>query len=381
MTTSESTRQNPASAQVPEHVQVLHLSTVHDSHDNRVRNKEALGLARAGVDVGLGIRCEADEGDGPFPVYALPRPRNRVARVTGSQIKAWQLLGRLRPRLVHIHDPELVPMVWLWKTTHGAKAIYDAHEDLVAQISTKKYLHRGVRPVMRLLSKALVGWADRGMDAIVAATPEVAQRFRNPNTTVVCNYPWLSDFDAHPEPVAGRMVYVGDLTEERKLSLMIRATRRVRERVPGAHLVLAGRCRPAVAEMLAREADGQVVQYLGQLEPTRIPGVVASAQLGLILLETLPNYVNSLPTKLFEYMAGAVPFLGSDFPAWRTMFPAGGEFVDAEDEDAVVAAMAELLADPQRCAELGARGRAHLEQHFTFEGQAQVLVDLTRSLV
>ncbi|MGA4670813.1 glycosyltransferase family 4 protein [Propionibacteriaceae bacterium Y1923] len=368
-------------ARVPDHVQVLHLSTVHDSHDNRVRNKEALGLARAGVDVGLGIRGEADDASGAFPVYALPRPRNRVARVTGSQVKAWKLLSRLKPRLVHIHDPELVPMVWLWKTTHRARAVYDAHEDLVKQISTKKYLHRGVRPVMRLLSKGLVGWADRGMDAIVAATPEVAQCFRNPNTTVVRNYPWLSDFGSHPQPVPGRMVYVGDLTEERKVSLMIAATRRARERVPQAHLVLAGRARPAVKAMLEEQSDDEAVTYLGQLEPTSIPAVVASAQLGLILLEPLPNYVTSLPTKLFEYMAGGVPFLGSDFPAWRTMFPAGGQFVDSQDEDAVVTAMADLLADPQHCAALGAQGRAYLEEHFTFEEQAGELVRLTRSLL
>lgn len=371
---------NPAK-DLPDHVQVLHLSTVHHSHDNRVRNKETLGLARAGVDVGLAIQCAADDSSGAFPVYSLPSPGQRVARLTGSQVSAWKLLSRLRPRIVHIHDPELVPMVWLWARTHRAHAIYDAHEDLVKQIETKTYLNRYAKPVARFAAQVLVGWADKGMDAIVAATPEVAQAFTNPKTTVVRNYPWLSDFEADPQPIPGRMVYVGDLTEERKLSLMIEATRRAREQVPTAHLVLAGRAKGAAAATLEREADGEVIRYLGLLEPTQIPTVVASGQVGLILLAPLPNYVTSLPTKLFEYMAGAVPFLGSDFEGWRTMFPAGGVFVDSQSTESTVAAMVEMLTDPERCARIGAEGRTYLEQHFTFEEQADALVALTRSLL
>ncbi|MGA4506776.1 glycosyltransferase [Propionibacteriaceae bacterium G1746] len=367
--------------QLPGHVDVLHLSTVHHSHDNRVRNKHALGLARSGVDVGLAIRATVDDPDGPFPVYALPQPRGRLDRLTGSQRKAWKLLCRLRPKVVHIHDPELVPMTWLWAKLYRAHAVYDAHEDLVKQIDTKPYLNRYAKPFMKLASRLLIGWADRGMDAVVAATPEVAQGFGNPRTVVVRNYPWLSDFTDHPTPVPGRMVYVGDLSEERKLSLMIEATRRVREQVPTAHLVLAGRGLGKAKQVLATEPDGEVVRYLGLLPPTDIPGIVASAQLGLILLAPLPNYVNSLPTKLFEYMAGAVPFLGSDFEAWRTMFPAGGVFVDSEDVDATVAAMAQLLADPDRCARIGREGRGYLEQHFTFESQLEVLEGVTRALL
>ena len=368
-------------APLPDHVAVLHLSTVHHSHDNRVRNKEALGLAKAGVDVGLAIRCPEDESHGPFPVYALPRPRHRFERLTGSQRKAWKLLTRLRPKVVHIHDPELVPMAWIWAKLHKAHAIYDAHEDLVKQIDSKPYLRPYAKPFVKAFSRALVGWADRGMDAIVAATEDVAANFSNPNTVVVKNYPWLSDFDAHPRPVPGRMVYVGDLSEERKLSLMIEATRRVREQVPTAHLVLAGRPLGPAKQLLKTEPDGEVVQYLGLLPPDDIPGIVATAQLGLILLAPLPNYINSLPTKLFEYMAGAVPFLGSDFEAWRTMFPAGGVLVDSQDLDATVAAMVDLLSDPERCARIGREGRAHLEEHFTFEEQAETLVAVTQSLL
>ena len=79
-------------------------------------------------------------------------------------------------------------MVWLWARTHGAHTIYDAHEDLVKQIETKRYLHPQLKPFARIAAKVLVGWADRGMDAIVAATPEVAAGF-----TASMNYDLFSE--------------------------------------------------------------------------------------------------------------------------------------------------------------------------------------------
>lgn len=349
--------------------------------DNRIYNKECGALLDAGFEVTLVVRGDGPDG-GTVPVVALRPPSSRLARLTLSQAEAWRQLSRLRPGLVHIHDPELIPLAWLWARTHAASWVFDAHENLGKQIATKPYLKPWQRGLARTYARLLTRWADRGADAVVAATDSIARQFGNPRTTVVFNYPWLRDFTAAPSAVPGRLVYAGDLTEERKLSFMLEVTRRLRARVPTAHLVLAGKLVGERAEELAKEIDGEVVRHLGLLPPRDVPPVIASAQVGLIFLEPLPNYVTSLPTKLYEYMAAGVPFAASDFPFWRDTFgPLGaGVFVDSSDVSATVDALTELLLDPERCAAMGARGRAAVEDRFTFEAQARRLVELVEGL-
>ena len=82
-------------------------------------------------------------------------------------------------------------------------------------------------------------------------------------------------------------------------------------------------------------------------------------------------------------MASRVPFAASDFPAWREMFDGygAGVFVDTEDTAATANTLSELLADPQRCREMGSAGRRAIESGLNFESQAKALTDLVAGLL
>ena len=370
-------------ANSPRHGRVVSLSTVHHGHDNRVFNKEAKALVAAGHDYHLVISADRDGIDQGVPVFALHREEGRIRRLVVSQREAWHHLQALQPEVLHIHDPELIPLALTWRRRHHCKVLYDAHEDLIGQVDTKPYLGAVTRPLAKIAARGLVGLAERSADAVVAATPTVGERFHHAPVTVVRNYPWLGNYDATPNPVRGRLAYAGDLSEERKLSFMIEVTRKVRRQVPQAHLVLAGRVLPRCQETVEQAVAEGVVEHLGLVAPTEVPQVLASAQIGLVFLKPLPNYVASLPTKLFEYMASQVPFAASDFLAWREMFDryGAGIFVDTEDAAATADALSELLADPQRCLEMGCAGRRAVESGLNFESQAEALTDLVAGLL
>lgn len=359
---------------------IAHLSTVHQSWDNRILNKECRALAEAGFDVHLVISADADRVTHGVQVHAI-KPRGRAARLLGSQAEAWRILNRIRPQLLHFHDPELIPMALAYGRRRGIPVIYDAHEDLVKQIDTKPYLRGRKGDAARRAARRLVALADRRCDAIVTVIDEIAQTFattrdgRERPVAVVRNLPWRSDFAVTDvratEPVA---VYTGDISQERGLSRMVDAVRACE----GSRLVLAGR--NLVGDELA--ADPQV-DYRGLVPPSELPGIIAQGRVGLVLLSRLPNYEHSLPTKVFEYLASGLPFLASDFAYWRELFGGidAGIFVDPEDPTAIRTALAELLSDPERCARLGANGRRAVEQEFSFEAEATKLVELVNRLL
>lgn len=359
---------------------VAHLSTVHHEWDNRILNKECRALAEGGFDTHLVISAHHDRVVRGVQVHAI-RQRSRRTRLARSQIEAWRQLRRLNPDLLHIHDPELIPLALLWGRVHSRPVVYDAHEDLVKQLATKPYLRGRLRWLATPVARALLGLADRGCAAIVTATESIRDTFDQTDRPVltVRNLPWAADFVvadvANNPPV---VVYTGDISEERGLSRMIAAVEAVGEQVPDLRLRMAGR---ALVED-ERLGHHPQVDYCGLVPPAELPGVISGARVGLIFLERLPNYENSLPTKVFEYMASGVPFLATDFPAWRELFgdADAGVFVDTDDPAAVAAALGELISDPQRCAELGRNGRRAIEERFGFEAEAAKLVGVVDSL-
>ncbi len=343
---------------------VAHLSTLHPPRDNRIFNKECASLAREGVDLWFIGAQDGDGLDQGVNVVGIGKASGVFQRLFTAQLKAWRALRRVRPDLVHVHDPELIPMVWLWKTLHRKAAVYDAHEDLVGQMDDKAYIPRPLHPLAMAYARLLVRWADRGFEGIVTSTPHIRTLYRNPNAAVVHNYPYLRDYPPTAStPVAGRLVYVGLLSQGRQVDVMIDAVRRV----PGAQLLVAG---PADADIAPLLEDPQV-EYLGMLPSTEVPGVVATGSVGLVFLKPLNNYVDSIPTKLFEYLAAGIPAVVSDFP-WLRKLLHGHDccvFVDTTTADAPAEAIRALLADPVLAAEMGARGRRAIEDEFNFEAQ------------
>jgi hypothetical protein len=147
---------------------------------------------------------------------------------------------------------------------------------------------------------------------------------------------------------------------------MAAAIERVRR--PDARLVLAGGSEVSLA--------GERIEHRGRLSREGVAGVLREARVGLLVLHPVPAHLESLPIKLFEYMAAGIPVVASDFPFWRELVDGAGVLVDPHDVDAIAAAIDELLGDPTRGEELGARGREAVATRYAWEGEARRLLSL-----
>jgi glycosyltransferase involved in cell wall biosynthesis len=104
---------------------------------------------------------------------------------------------------------------------------------------------------------------------------------------------------------------------------------------------------------------------------------------GLLLLHPLPSYVDSLPIKLFEYMAAGIPVICSDFPLWREIVETShcGVCVNPSDTDAAADAIRKLVNNPAYAAEMGANGRKAAVARYSWDSQADLLKRFYQSLL
>ena len=361
---------------------VVHVTTVHRSNDNRIFRKEVRALREAGVDVHLVASHDGDDVVDGVPVHSLPRRSGRLGRMLGGPASAWRELRRLRPSLVHVHDPELVPLLLAWKVSHPAtRVVFDAHESLPRQVMGKPYIPVRARRAVSNATRLLERLAGMAVDRVVVATPAIEDEFPAHKTVLVQNYPWLSDFpEATSAPRRRRLVYVGGSSHERGLRQMLDLVLALEGTVT---LVLAGPVTAAGQELLDSHLARRWVEDHGLRPAEDVPGLIAGADIGIVLFQPLPNHYECQPTKMFEYMAAGRPFIASNFPMWREMY--GKEdcalFVDPTDDAAILAAARRLLDDEVLSARLGANGRRALERRFTFDGESERLVSMVRSLV
>jgi glycosyltransferase involved in cell wall biosynthesis len=366
----------------PTSTQVAHVTTAHPPSDNRIMHKECTALAEAGIDVCLVAVADRDQVIDGVHIRALRGRSNRLGRMVLGPVDAWRALRVLRPSLIHVHDPELIPLALVWRLGHGRTAIYDAHEDLPKQVMGKTYIPEPLRKVVARFAHGLELTADKHLDSIVAATPRIARNFTHAPVVLVQNFPWLRDF---PEPVAPKpgvkpkIVYVGGITAERGCVEMIRGVQESNNR---PELVLAGQATDEMRKLMAAESDNGIT-YLGIVPADQVPGIVADSCAGLVLLHPLLNYLESQPTKLFEYMAAGLPFVASDFESWRNLLSDldCGFFIDPLDVQAIADTLDRIVKDPQSAREMGGRGREALKKSFTFEIEAERLITVTQKLL
>src|SRR6202030_4277096 len=105
------------------------------------------------------------------------------------------------------------------------------------------------------------------------------------------------------------------------------------------------------------------VSYRGVIPRDQVADVMGRSRVGLVTLLPTPSHVNSLPTKLFEYMSAGIAVVASDFPLWREIVTATGcgLCVDPTDPAAIAAAVDRLAEDAgfgAACGRNGARAVA-----------------------
>jgi hypothetical protein len=284
---------------------------------------------------------------------------------------AWRV-ARIRADVYHFHDPELIPLGLLLKLA-GRSVVYDVHEDLPRDLQGKPWIPPVFRGPLARIGGFVESLAARCFDGIVAATPAIRARFdfKLDRAVTVRNYPLLAEFCCEPirwEERRDVACYVGKITEDRGLLDMLGAVAEC-----PARLVLCGEVYPAELERHIRRAAR--VEWRGYLDRASVVSVMRTCKVGLLPLHRRQSYAESLPVKLFEYMAAGVPVVASDFPMWREIVNKHecGICVDPGNVREIAGAIRWILEHPETGAAMGDNGRRAVFQNYSWEGEARKL--------
>jgi len=145
------------------------------------------------------------------------------------------------------------------------------------------------------------------------------------------------------------------------------AARTAEERGADARFVLVGDPDPEnpaaiPRETLQRWSDSGVVEWWGQRSDA--PALLAQAR-----IVVLPSYREGLPKVLLEAAASGRPMIATDVPGCREVVEPGvtGQLVPARDAAGLAEAVLGLLADPERCRQMGTQARRLAEREFGVE--------------
>lgn len=369
-------------------IKIAHITNVHPREDTRIRIREAGSISTVlGEPVALLVqdgKGDCLEEDGIIRIIDTgPKPRGRLARMTLGVFRMLCAIRSLRPRLVHFHDPELIPLGLILKC-FGHRVVYDVHEDLPRQVLIKYWLPGFARRPVSWIVSGVEWLAARIFDAIVPATPKIAERFPPRKTTAVQNFPILNELvNVETVPYGKRpaiFAYIGGLTQERGACEMINSL----NHIENARLFFAGGFQPDTLRTEVEALPGwQRVEFAGWASRKQVAEILGNARAGLVVLHPTRRYLDAWPTKMFEYMSVGLPVIVSDFPLWRGIVEdAGcGLLVDPLDPQAIADAMQWILDHPEEAEAMGQRGRAAVEKHYNWDTEAEKLIVLYNKLL
>ena len=358
---------------------IVHLTSAHPRNDPRIFIKQCRTLAASGYDVTLVVADgEGDARTDGVAIADVGRLPGRLQRILKTTQRVFDKAIALDADIYHFHDPELIP-AGLKLKRHGKAVIFDSHEDVPRQLQGKPYLGPVSRRVLPALFSAYERFACSRFDGIITATPFIRDSFLkiNPVTVDINNFPIIDEFAG---PLSWTMkrnevCYVGAISGIRGIRQLVEAGTMLRS---GARLNLAGRFfDPAVEAEVRAHPGWRHVSDLGFLDRAGVRDVMSRSVAGLVTLLPLPNHVDSLPTKMFEYMSSGIPVIASNFPLWRDIIEGNqcGICVDPLDPQAIATAIDHLVTNPDIAKSMGERGRKAVLEKYNWSIEAARLTD------
>lgn len=304
-------------------IKIIHITTVHYRYDVRIHYKYGQTLSE---DKDLDVILAVADGNGTeqiknLQILDLGKPKfGRIGRIVFGNFKVLIFGIKNKADLMHFHDPELLLSMVVFRLI-GKKIIFDMHENLPLQILTKTYMPK----VFRIFLSKSVNFAQ---NIFFRYIPVIFAEFSYPKyfTSVkhketVLNYPLKKEIEVITEEKKSRFTlgYMGSVAVERGALIMLEAIAELRKLGEDIHILFIGPIDDDLEtfSVFKKATEEGWAIFKGRLKPKEGWRNMAQCHIGMAVLQDSPNFVDSYPTKLFEYMLLKLPIITSNFPIYQ----------------------------------------------------------------
>jgi len=320
-----------------------------------------------------------------FPIFFNPR----------YLLKIYKAIIEFKPDYIHAHDLPMVPIALFFKKLFRLPVIFDMHENYPEALKAfgKKglinFLFKNYKAA-KLLEKFCI----KRSDAIITVVKENSERLIQQGVTsekiyLVSNTVDLDTFATEPvdEKILEKyrnqvvLLYAGYITPERGLDVVVRGMNYLKEKLPGAKLLIIGNG-ISVTSLKKISDDLSLNDFIEFVEWPGHDKLSSYFKVARIFISPQPQcefWDTTIPHKLFEYMSKSKPVLAADSKAIKRVVEETGcgltyQTGNAED---FAAKVLELLVSN---VPFGANGYKAVKNKYNWQKDEKVLIELYSNL-
>lgn len=315
---------------------ILIASLLKPVNDTRMYEKLGLSLCKLS-DTQVHIVGFQTPAPAHKPANLHFHPLFKFNRLSWQRFKApkqyAQLLEQLQPDLIIACTHELLPPSLRYCRQHKAILLYDVQENYALNLTAQRnypllarqllayYVRRVERRTAKYVTHFLLAersyaeeleFIPKGRYTVIANKYKPATGYTLPATPVRLN----------KQPL--RLLYTGTIAELYGVFEAVQLAEALHALDAGITLTIIGySARPDLLQQLQQRIEGKdFISLIGgnELVPhTHILQAIQQSNLGLLPYQPNPSTFRCIPTKLYEYMAYALPMLVQHNPLWEEM--------------------------------------------------------------
>lgn len=168
-----------------------------------------------------------------------------------------------------------------------------------------------------------------------------------------------------------QIIYAGNIGYAQDFECVLSAMREISKQGIRLLMVGEGEVRECLQKQVRENHLDAYITFMGGMERSQLPQLLSESIAGLAPLKKLKIIEGSIPAKIFDYMACAIPFIafgGSDLE--RISADSSSGFVIDNDPHNLCEIVVYLAKNPLVAKDMGLKGRAYCEKYYNRRAMA-----------